>query len=168
MKFNKKKFKLMKKFETKGIVLDSKKSTVIQKTRATSVIRSNLDQVKYLSAKTGISTMTAKLVVDGYKKTGKSKKPSMKAMINYVQGDKIKQFLSNMGVKIKDLLAELIEYDKNITEDMLLDPTRWGKIGAYTVTGPFTSPNGTVVVTFNWNYNAGSTYKISGKKDEKK
>lgn len=167
MKFNKKKFKLMKKFETKGIVLDSKKSTVIQKTRATSVIQSNLDQVKYLSAKTRISTMTAKLVVDGYKRRGKGKKPSMKAMINYVKGDKLKQFLSNKGIEVEDLLADLIEYDKNITKDMLLDPTRWGKVGAYTFKGPFTSPNGTVV-TFNWNYNAGSTYTISGKKDEEK
>ena len=164
MKFNKKKFKMMKDFEAKGIVLDFKKPTVIQKSRATAVIQSNLDQVKYLSAKTGISTMTAKLVVNTYKRMGKGKKPSMKAMINYVQGDKIRQFLSNMGIEIKDLLAELLEYDSTITEDILLNPARWGTVGVYRVKGPFTSPNGTVV-TFSWNYNAGSTYTIVGGND---
>lgn len=165
MKFNKKKIRIMKEFEAKGIALDFKKPTVIQKSRAASVIQSNLDQVKYLSAKTGISPMTAKLVVGTYKRMGHGKKPSMKAMINYVQGDKIRQFLSNMGIEVKDLLADLLLHDSTITEDILLNPARWGTVGVYRVKGPFTSPNGTVV-SFNWNYNTGSTYTITGGTNE--
>lgn len=165
MKFNKKKFKMMKEFEAKGIVLDFKKPTVIQKSRATAVIQSNLDQVKYLSAKTGIDPLIAKRIVTGFKRKGKGKKPSMKVMINYVQGDRIRKFLSNMGIEIEELLAELLEYDSSITEDILLNPARWGIAGSYRVQGPFTSPNGTVV-TFEWNYNSGSTYTIVGKNDE--
>ena len=165
MKFNKKKFRMMKEFEAKGIVLDFKKPTVIQKSRAAAVIQSNLDQVKYLSAKTGVNPLIAKRIVAGYKRMGKGKKPSMKAMINFVQGDRVRQFLSNMGIDIEELLAELLEYDSAITEDILLNPARWGHTGSYRVKGPFTSPNGTVV-TFEWNYNKGSTYTIVGNKDE--
>ena len=124
MKFNKKKFKMMKEFEAKGIALDFKKPTVIQKSRATAVIQSNLDQVKYLSAKTGLDPMYAEVVVNTYKRMGKSKKPSMKAMINFVRGDRVRQFLSNMGIDIEELLAELLEYDSAITQDILLNPAR--------------------------------------------
>ena len=166
MKFNKKKFKMMKEFEAKGIT----KSTVIQKSRATAVIQSNLDLVNYLKAKAGASTMTAKLVVNQYKRIGGGKKPSInsiKAMINYVKGDKIQTFLSNMGIEIKDLLADLLQYDRSVTEDFLLDPKNWDTVGAYNVEGPFKTSNGTVV-TFSWRYYGGSSYTITGKKlDEK-
>ena len=163
MKFNKKKFKMMKEFEAKGVT----KSTVIQKNRAAAVIRSNLDQVKYLSAKAGIRPFTAKLIVNKYKQEAKGKKPSMKAMINYAKGDKIQTFLSNMGIKIEDLLEELLKYDRSVTEDVLLNLGNWGTVRSYSVEGPFKTPNGTVV-TFHWCYYGGSSYTIIGTKlDEK-
>ena len=164
MKFNKKRFRMMKKFKAKGVT----KSTVIQKHRAIAVAQSNLDQVKYLRAKTGLNMMTAELVVNTYKEMGKGKKPSMKAMINFAQGYKIEQFLLNMDVDIEELLSELEEYDDTITQDVLFNPERWEKVGAYKVTDPFTSLNGTIV-KFHWSYNSNGTfYTITGKKLKEK
>ena len=73
-----------------------------------------------------------------------------------------------MGVVVEEFVEELQEYDPNINESDILNPSNWepvinkktGTINTYKIDAPL-KLNG-YIINFAWNYEMGSHWEIRG------
>ena len=130
----------------------------------------NKGAIERISEHTGVSQYEIQDYVKRIVKTRPNRqvRPNVRTILSRLADDKVTRFLSNMGVVVEEFVEELQEYDPNINENDILNPSNWepvinkktGTINTYKIDAPL-KLNG-YIINFAWNYEMGSHWEIRG------
>ena len=128
----------------------------------------NRGAIRRISEYTGVSPLAIKDTIKYTNSTRPSRQVrlNVRTILSRLADDKVTRFLSNMGVVVDEFVEELQEYDPNINESDILNPSNWepvinkktGTINTYKIDAPLKLDG--YIINFAWNYEMGSHWEI--------